>query len=358
MKLLIITQKVDINDDNLGFFHRWLEKFSEKLEKLYVVCLWEGKHNLFDNVQVYSLGKEKGYSKIRQMFRLQKFLLKNLKDIDGVFVHMCPIYVIASFPLVKLFRKKMVLWYLHKSINWKLKSAGRLARKILTASPESCRLKNRKKIEVVGHGIDVRKFKIQNHKSQTKPTGREADSPEGCIQNTKYKILSAGRISPVKDQMTLIQAIDILVHEKNISDIEVEIIGIPLEDYEKEYFVKLKNLVQEKKLGGNIRFSGSVLHKNMPQHYQNADIFINLSHTGSIDKVVLEAMACGSLILTCNEAFEKILDNRYLFFKKNPQDLAKKIIILRGKEKDVNLRDIVVEYHNLDNLINKIISEF
>jgi len=34
MKLLIITQKVDIDDDNLGFFHRWLEKFSEKLRIL------------------------------------------------------------------------------------------------------------------------------------------------------------------------------------------------------------------------------------------------------------------------------------------------------------------------------------
>lgn len=30
MKLLIITQKVDINDDVLGFFHRWLEDILAK----------------------------------------------------------------------------------------------------------------------------------------------------------------------------------------------------------------------------------------------------------------------------------------------------------------------------------------
>ena len=34
MKLLIITQKVDINDDNLGSFHNWLEKMAEKTNEL------------------------------------------------------------------------------------------------------------------------------------------------------------------------------------------------------------------------------------------------------------------------------------------------------------------------------------
>jgi len=56
MKLLIITQKVDINDDNLGFFHRWLEKLASRFEKLSVICLAEGEHHLPSNVAVFSLG--------------------------------------------------------------------------------------------------------------------------------------------------------------------------------------------------------------------------------------------------------------------------------------------------------------
>ena len=103
MKLLIITQKVDIADDNLGFFHKWLEKFSEKLEKLYIICLWKGEYNFPKNTIVYSLGKEKGYSKLRQLFNLQKFLLKCLPELDGVFIHMCPIYAVASCLFVKIF---------------------------------------------------------------------------------------------------------------------------------------------------------------------------------------------------------------------------------------------------------------
>ena len=59
MKLLIITQKVDINDPVLGFFHRWLEEFAKHYEFVTVICLEKGEHRLPENVKVLSLGKEK-----------------------------------------------------------------------------------------------------------------------------------------------------------------------------------------------------------------------------------------------------------------------------------------------------------
>jgi glycosyltransferase involved in cell wall biosynthesis len=340
MRLLIITQKVDINDDNLGFFHRWIEKFSEKLDKVYVICLAQGTYDLPEKVVVYSLGKEKGIPKIGQLIRLQKKLIQILPEVDGIFVHMCPIYALASFPLAKIFRKKMILWYLHRAVKWKLKLAKKCVDKILTASKESCRLKNRKKIAIVGHGIDIEKFQITNSKSQT---------------NSKFQILSVGRISPIKDQETLIEAVDILVNQKNVKDLEVKFIGTPLEKQDQAYFKRLKNLISQKKLQDYIKFLGGISYNEMPRYYQNSDLVVNLSHTGSIDKTVLEAMACGCLVLTCNEAFLNILDNKYLFKKKDPQDLAKKILNLRSAEKDKNLREIVIKYHNLDNLIDKII---
>jgi len=43
MKLLIISQKIDINDDNLGFFHGCLEritKFFNLLKNRYKICLF------------------------------------------------------------------------------------------------------------------------------------------------------------------------------------------------------------------------------------------------------------------------------------------------------------------------------
>lgn len=342
MKLLVITQKVDIKDDNLGFFHCWLEKFSEKLDKLYVICLSEREHQLPNNVKIFSLGKERGFSKSRQFLRFQKFLFKILPKVDGVFVHMCPIYAIIAFPLAKIFRKKMILWYAHGAVGCKLKLAEKLVDTICTSSLAGCRLRS-KKIKVLGQGIDVELFRPKEN---------------AVVVDNNFKILSAGRIAPVKDQETLIKAIDILINQKHIKGIKVKIIGGPLLNSEKQYFGRLRNLVKDRNLENYIEFLGGVTYRQMPKYYQNSDLFINTSYTGSLDKVVLEAMASGCLVLNCNEAYQEILSNKYLFKKKDPRDLAEKIIDLRGVEKDKNLREIVIKNHNLDNLIEKIIAQF
>ena len=60
MKLLICTQKVDKNDDLLGFFHAWIAEFAQNCEGVTVVCLFRGEVDLPENVRVLSLGKESG----------------------------------------------------------------------------------------------------------------------------------------------------------------------------------------------------------------------------------------------------------------------------------------------------------
>lgn len=351
MNLLIITQKVDIKDDNLGFFHRWLEKFAEKVENLYVICLWQGEYRLPKNVKVFSLGKEKGTSKIGQLIRLQKYLIKILPRIDGIFIHMCPIYAIASFPLAKIFRKKMILWFLHKEVKWKLKLAEKCVDKILTASEESCRLKNREKIEITRLGIETDFFK---------PLSPDIERQTSNI----FKILLVGRISPIKDQETLIKAVDILVYQKNFKNIEVKIIGSALENYEKKYFQGIKELIETKRLASYIKFLGGRPHQEIVKFYQKGDLLVDLCPTGGMDKVVLEAMACELPVLVCNETFKKDLEryaDRLIFQEKNYQDLAQKILDLRKLdtiEIGNYLRSQVIKNHNLDNLIEKIIKNF
>jgi glycosyltransferase involved in cell wall biosynthesis len=345
MKLLIIVQKVDINDDNLSFFHRILEKFSEKLEKVSAVGLAVGEHHLPGNVSFFSLGKEKGYSKIRQFFRLQKVLLKYLREADGVYAHMGSVFALVSFPLAKLFGKKIVLWYAHGALPWKLKLAEKLVDSIVTSSSAGCRLKSRK-IKVLGQGIDIEKFKSQN--SNLKITN----------QNSKFTILYAARLVPVKDHKTLIKAMDILVNQKNIKNIRVRILGTPFLDPQKEYLENLKELVKIYSLASYIEFLPGVPYHRMPEQFQWADLFVNPSSTGSLDKVVLEAMASGCLVLTSNEAYKEILAEKYMFRGGDAENLAVKIADLMIAAKDDNLREIVVKKHNLDNLIDKIIDVF
>ena len=159
MKLLIITQKVDINDDVLGFFHDWLNKLAQKAE-LFVVANYVGQYSLPSNVKVYSLGKESKTNKLMRFLKYQKLLVTLLPKCDGVFFHMCPEYIIAAGLWLKISKKKTLLWYTHKAVNRKLKMAERLVNKIFTASKESFRLSS-KKVEIVGHGIDINKFKSQ-----------------------------------------------------------------------------------------------------------------------------------------------------------------------------------------------------
>lgn len=350
MRLLIITQKVDINDDNLGFFHGWIEKFSEKLEKVYVVCLTKDDYNLPSNVSVYSMGKEKGTSKIGQFFRLQKHLTQVLPGVDGVFVHMCPIYVMASFPLVKIFRKKIVLWYAHAGASLLVKIAEKLVSNILTPSKDSFVHKG-KKVIVTGHGIDVGLFK-----------------PGYNVNTTNEKtILSAGRIAPVKDLETLVRAIDILVNQKNLKNIRARVIGSALEDYEKKHLEHLKSLIKEKRLQDYIEFSGGVPNREMTGAYQESDIFVNMQAEGGAGKAVLEAMACGTPVVLCTSTFNDLLSNfkdEVIFEEKNSKDFAEKLLNCLNFSKEKKsaysnlLRNIVINNHNLDNLIEKIIYEF
>jgi len=348
MKLLMITRKVDENDSSpAGFTYNWVKKIGEKLEKLYVIT-WQksDRGDLPNNIEIISLPDNKFF----KVFVLQFELLKILPKVNGVFCHQNPEYTILSALMSKIFRKRIVSWHAHGSVNWKIILVNFFTDKILTSSDKGCRLKNRKKINVIGQGIDIDYFnkkQIVNNEQKN------------------FRILSVGRISPTKDYNTLIDAIDILINQKKIENIEIQIIGGPVLKKEQKYFNDLKNIVKDKKLEDYIKLLGPISHNQILSYYQNSDLFINLSHTGSMDKVVLEAMACEKLVLTCNEAFFDFLnDQRFIFQKKNSQDLVQKIIDLINLEIEKKqaigqqLRDKVIKDHNLDNLIKKIIAIF
>lgn len=345
----MITRKVDLHDASpAGATCRLVEKMAKQIEQLKVICLERGEVGdllKVGNVKIESLGKEKGFSRLREIWEFHKLARFFIKQVDGVFCHQNPEYTILIAPYAKLFRKKIVSWYTHKAVNWKLHLLNLLTDRIITASAKSCRLKNRKKIEVTGHGIDVNHFKKDERRV-----------------NDKFNIVSIGRIAPTKDCNTLVEAVEILVRN-GMKNIRVKIIGTPVLARDREYYRNLLSAIKEKELSEYVQCFGSgIAHNQILEEYLCSDLMVNLSHTGSVDKAVLEAMACERLVLTCNEAFVNILnDQRLLFEKKNPQDLAQKItklMILSEDEKGEigqRLRKEVVENHNLNNLIQKIL---
>lgn len=300
MRLLILTQKVDRLDSNLGSFHRWIEEFSKYCQTVTVICLQEGTHDLPANVIVRSLGKEKGTTKLGQLLRLKWFVLT--ARYDAVFVHMNPEYIVLLGWWWRLLGKRIGLWYTHKQVDLKLRIAEKFANVILTASKESFRLPSRK-VMITGHGIDTDFFSPVEDKKPGFP---------GKPGFGSGRIITAGRVSRSKHIESMI---DMAAPE------ELVVAGAPITNDDKDY---------AKSLEGKANFVGPIPYVQMPDFYRSGKLFLNASTTGSIDRAVLEASACGIPVKTTNEAFRNLPQN--------------------------NQREWVVENHSLVRLIPKIVS--
>ncbi len=383
MNLLITTQKVDYTDDNLGFFHDWIREFAKRCEKVTVICLFQGAIDLPENVEVISLGKTredyrdgsegKLFRRLRFVYKFYKTIFDKRKEYDAVFVHMNPEYVVLGGLFWKITGKRIGLWFTHKSVRWSLWAAEKLVDEIFTASRESFRLKSRK-INIVGHGIDLHKFQIPNNKPEKSRrdlgsyTGYQINSKSETqnskqIQNFKFKILTLGRISPSKDYLTLIEAVKILRDEGGSDVIELKIVGGPGTKEQEEYFEKIKRAVKEKGLDGVIKFIGAVSANDTSGFYQTADLFVSTSLTGSLDKAVLEAMACGLMVLSCNDAVLGDLfqnEDRFGFAQGDARMLSAKIkemMAIDPAERmklGEDLRAMVAREHEIGGLIQKI----
>lgn len=335
MKLFIITQKVDKNDPVLGFFHQWLEEFAKHCEQLIVICLAKGQYNLPSNVTVLSLGKESGGSRIKYVANFYKYIWQERNNYDAVFAHMNPEYVILGGLFWRIWGKKIGLWYTHKSVNLKLRLAARLSYLIFTASPESFRLKS-KKVRITGHGIDTELFK-----------------PREKGESGEFKIISVGRISATKNQLNLVKIFAELVSQIQ-KPMSLELIGAPAVVEDKKYLQQINDYIIVHNLKNKVRLLGARPQRELVEYYQEADLLVNLSQTGSLDKDVLEAGACNLDILTSNEAYQKELPGEYLA-DNNKESIREALVKKIEHPQPVNLRGWVERNHSLPNLINKII---
>ncbi|HLD63513.1 MAG TPA: hypothetical protein VI913_01320, partial [Candidatus Peribacteraceae bacterium] len=123
MRLLIVTQAIDLNDPVLGFFHRWVEEFAKHCDHVHVIAQREGVHLLAGKVTVHSLGKEKRVSKLGQIFRFWKLIWTLRDKYDVVFVHMIPWWMVLGAPMWMFLRKRRYLWYEHRQVTLKLRKA-------------------------------------------------------------------------------------------------------------------------------------------------------------------------------------------------------------------------------------------
>ncbi|MES2087683.1 MAG: glycosyltransferase [Patescibacteria group bacterium] len=358
MRILIVTQKIDERDAVLGFMHGWIAEFSKQAESVVAICLEKGEVNLPNNVKVFSLGKEKlkitnyklkTFSRLLYSWRFVRYIVQNRNEYDAVFVHMNPEYIVLGGIFWKLFGKTVTLWYAHKSTPWHLKVALFFTDIVFTSTTSGFRLKS-KKVKVIGQGIDTGKFNTEHRPQNT--------------NQKELRIVTVGRITPSKDYDTLIEAIE-KVRQEISTPITVDIIGPRLTFLDEAYLARLKEKVAKKDLSGVINFKGAVANVDLPYKLSEYDLFVNMGHTGSLDKVVPEAMAVGLPILTCNEAFKDVLGpfvGDLMYPKADFKALSDKILGIAKMSSEerfslgLKLRAIVERDHSLKSFVSKIIS--
>jgi glycosyltransferase involved in cell wall biosynthesis len=342
MRLLILTQKVDLKDSALGFFHGWIKEFSKKFETLEVICLQRGESNLPENVFVHSLGKEGGQSKIKYIWRFYQYIWKRRRKYNAVFVHMNQEYVLLGGLFWKFWGKKVIFWYNHTAGSFLTKIAMFISDKICHTSPFAFTANTKKSVKMPA-GIDTKIFKL-----------------DPAVSRNLHKILYIGRIAPAKKIHILIDTVEIL--NKEGIDFTLNIYGDALEK-DQEYFRKLKKAsfdTRDKK----VFFHGAVPNIETPKIFGSHLIAVNLTAKGNYDKSVLEAAACGALPLVSSKAFANILPPELFFKEDDSRDLAERIEVVmntnqkeRGKLQSV-LRENVDEKESLEKLSAKILEIF
>lgn len=352
MKLLFITQKVDKDDDLLGVYHRWIEGLAKRVEKISVICLYQGKTDLPGNVGVYSLGKESGRSRIKYLWRFYKYIWRLRREYDAVFVHMNPEYMLLAGWWWRLTGKKAFLWYNHPMGNWQARLAIAFSRGVFHTSPFAFAARYKKAI-MMPVGVDTGWFKpIANGKSQ---------------MANGFRILFLGRIAPVKRVDVLLKAFSIL-STSQVHRLTLTIVGGPTpgKPVEAAYYEEVKKLAADPAISGRVEFRPPVPNSQTPEIYNQHDLFVNLTDTGSFDKTIIEAMACEVPVIVSNRALVEVLPKelvgQLVFEEKDPDDLAAKMrafLNLPPAERGAiskKMRALVVEKHDLNVLLGRLVS--
>ena len=194
----------------------------------------------------------------------------------------------------------------------------------------------------------IKYFKVPAKKIRVIYEGTEPDfrviKNHGKIEKLKEKyglakpfILYVGVWRNHKNIVGLIKAFDILL-KKYKGDYQLVIAG-----KEDSYYPEIKKIHQQLGLKDRIIYPGFVPDKELPLIYNAASLFALPSFYEGFGLVALEAMACGTPVVSSKTAsLPEVLGSAAIFFDpKNPEEMAE---VLARVLKDNNLqKDLIIK---------------
>lgn len=333
----------DTSDPVLGFTTSWINRLAARADFVDVVTMECGELAVAENVRVFSVGKERGYSEPRRLVRFYMILFRLLNEraYNAAFAHMMPLFTIMAYPLLRLRNIPITLWYHHKSTPAILRVAEKLATHVISASREGFRLPSNKLV-VTGHGIDTSLFIPPNN------------------YPPRFVIATVGRLSPIKNIHVLLDAAAELRSRVGFPSFELRIVGGAYEN-DLAYERSLRQRCERLALQNIVSFVGPVRWRETVDEYRKASVMVNLSDTGSLDKAGLEAMSCGVPLVTWNVAFQPLLKNvstPLFLHERTPMAVASACEAIASLSVEVRrqlsyqLRSTVVNNHGLESLID------
>jgi glycosyltransferase involved in cell wall biosynthesis len=179
---------------------------------------------------------------------------------------------------------------------------------------------NIKKIRVIYNGVDVARFKAQNH--------TQVMIGDLCLPAKEHIIVVVANLIPYKGHEDIIKAVS-LVYKKN-PNIKCLLIG-----RDDGFGVYLRDLVRELNLQDVIVFTGALC--NIPGILVFTDIQVLASHQEGFSNVILEGMAAGipQVVTDVGGNGEAVIDGKtgFVIPPKNPDALTEAILkLLEDKE--------------------------
>jgi len=210
-------------------------------------------------------------------------------------------------------------------------------------------IQSEKKIHLIPNSLLLERFKPLNKNNLLSSNFQE--------YKNKFVLITVGRLEKIKDQDLLLEIVHSL--SKKIPNLILLIIG------SGNLRKKLEGKAQKLGISTIVKFLGEVKNINLPNYYNLAHIFISLSEIEGQGISILEAMACGCLVIASNVGGIKYsIKNNYngfLVTKRNRNEIENLILEIYENKRDVekiklNARNEMEKNFNWDKNFEKILA--
>ena len=169
--------------------------------------------------------------------------------------------------------------------------------------------------------------------------------PRNTLNTRKEFVIGCvGNFEKLKDQMTLLKAVEILYGTTKYTKytkgekIKVVFVGSGMERWKCEEYAREKGL--------DVEFRDEVRHEDLPRFYQELDLFVLPSYFEGFGCVFTEAWSCGVPFIACEgQGVEDLIAEedraKWLCRPRDAADLAKKIEAYMKNRWEQRLTDAV-----------------